>query len=295
MNTMRIPIGHIAPDPDQPRKKFDAVGLKELAASINANGLLQPISVRPAARRGHFIIVLGERRWRAHQLLVESGHSKFSRITCLLVRSGKTLDRKVRQLVENVARQDMTLLEEADAIAELAKTMPIEDIATRTGMVEFKVRWRLQLQNLTPEIRKMVAGDQLDRQQAMEVARLEKRDQTRIVQMINRRELVGWKAVRNAVDAILEGQTSEDLFGEAAGKVSDKDVAELNSMERKVLQLAGLVASGWREGQCIVAARVSPDRASHLADKLAVARQSIIVMERELRNVTAQAKIVLAE
>jgi len=290
----KIALDKIAPDPEQPRKLFDAKALDELAGAIKANGLIQPITIRPdKKRRGHFIIVTGERRWRAHCLLRDRGDKRFTQIRCEIVKGGKPLDVKVAQLVENIARADMTILEEADAIAVLAKVLTVEEIAERTGMVEFRVRWRLQLLNLTPEIRKMVAGEQLDKQQAMEIARLPHREQTRIVQMINRRELVGWKAVRNAVEAILHSQTQADIFGNA-GKPGPKDVAELKAMELKIARIVALVAAGWKDGQCIVAARVDPDRAALMGEQLANIRKAIIVMERELQNVTAQAKIVMA-
>lgn len=294
--TKKIPLDRISPDPAQPRKLFEAKALAELAASIKANGLIQPITVRPDPKqRGHFIIVAGERRWRAHCLLREDKVRGFTSIACLVVKDRRTVDIRVKQLVENVARADMTILEEADALHELATVCGLseDEIAKRLGLAPFRVRWRLQLKNLTPEIRKMVEGDQLDRQQAMEVSRLDRRDQARIVRMINRGELVGWKAVRNAVDAILEGATQADIFGEAAARPSARDVAELKAMEIKVARVANMVAAGWRDGQCIVAARVSPDRAGRIADQLAAIRSAIIVMERELRNVTAQAKIVL--
>jgi ParB-like chromosome segregation protein Spo0J len=121
-------------------------------------------------------------------------------LDCIVRMLGGAADIKVKQIVENIARTDMTILEEADAFGELVQlSMTEEEIATKLGLTIFRVRWRLQLLNLAPAIRKMVAADQLDRQQALEVARLESHaDQARIVKMINRNELSGWKAVRNA-------------------------------------------------------------------------------------------------
>jgi ParB family chromosome partitioning protein len=295
MTTKKIALDKIAPDPGQPRKLFDTKALHELAASISENGLIQPITVRADRKAGHYIIVAGERRWRAHCLLRDSGTKGFASIVCNVVKPGSKADTRIKQIVENVARADMTILEEADALSQLVTEFGLteEEIAKRLGLAPFRVKWRLQLQNLTPEIRKMVEGDQLDRQQAMEVSRLHHRDQARIVRMINRGDLVGWKAVRNAVDAILQGTTQADIFGAGAPKPSGKEIAELKAMEIKVARVAGMVASGWKDGQCVVAAKVSPDRAARIADQLAAIRSAIVIMERELRNVTAQAKIVL--
>jgi hypothetical protein len=140
-----------------------------------------------------------------------------------------------------------------------------------------------------------VEAEQLDRQQALEVARLVAHsDQERIVKMINRGELSGWKAVRNAVDAILTNATQDDIFGALAPMPKEKELAVVRSMESKVDKAAALLAEGWKDGECIIASRVSPDRAGAMADKLAAIKTTIAHMERELRNVSAQAKIVMA-
>jgi ParB family chromosome partitioning protein len=68
----RIPLTQVMPNPDQPRKHFDPVKLRELAESIREHGLSQAITVRPVPK-GQFMIVMGERRWRAHKLLAEEG------------------------------------------------------------------------------------------------------------------------------------------------------------------------------------------------------------------------------
>lgn len=190
----------------------------------------------------------------------------------------------------------MTILEEADAFGELVQLgMTEEDIAGKLGLAQFRVRWRLMLLNLAPAIRKMVAAEQLDRQQAMEVARLDNHaDQARVVKLINRGELFGWKAVRNAVDAIINGSTQADIFGAAAPATKAEDLKVVRSMEARVDQIASVVAMGWKDGQCVVASRIAPDRAALMAEKLAGIKSAISHMERELRNVGAQAKIVMA-
>ncbi|RUY26977.1 ParB/RepB/Spo0J family partition protein [Mesorhizobium sp. M7A.F.Ca.US.001.04.1.1] len=63
----RIPLSQLIPNPDQPRKHFDPVKLRELAESIRERGLIQTITVRPVD--GKFMIVGGERRWHAHQMI----------------------------------------------------------------------------------------------------------------------------------------------------------------------------------------------------------------------------------
>jgi len=103
-----------------------------------------------------------------------------------------------------------------------------------------------------------------------------------------------WKAVRNAVDAIITGATQADIFGEMAPLPKEKELAVVRSMKKRVEEISSMVAMGWKNDECIVASRVSPDRAVEMADKLAAIKTAIAHMERELRNVSAQAKIVMA-
>lgn len=295
MTTKRIAIDKIDPDPGQPRKEFDETALNELAASIEARGLIQAIVVRPS-KRGRYIIVAGERRWRAHKLLIARKKSRFASIHARIVKNIKTVDVRINQIIENVQRADMKPLEEAAALAELVNEhgMEPEDIAAQLGLAPFRVRWRLQLLNLDPQVRKLVATEQLDRQQALELARLpDHKDQRRTVQLINSGALSGWKNLRNAVDAVIGGTTTEDLFGEEAPRASTEDVETVTAMEAKIDRVASMVAGGWHNGECVVATKVSPDRAIKMADTLGVARQAIAIMERELRNAAGQAKIVM--
>src|ERR1700752_3863230 len=106
--TRTLPVDQIVPGPFQPRQRFDDETLGALAESIRENGILQPILVRPrAGHTGGFEIVAGERRWRAAQL------AKLHEVPVIIREIG---DREALELalVENVQRQDLSPLEEAD-------------------------------------------------------------------------------------------------------------------------------------------------------------------------------------
>jgi ParB/RepB/Spo0J family partition protein len=281
----RLSVDRIRPNPDQPRKSFDDSYIAELAASIKAQGQQTPILVRPVG--DHFQIVAGECRWRAHKLL---GKRKISAI----VRRMSVLDRDVAAIVENLQRKDVSPLEEADAFGRLAKRLTVEQIAERTGLPVFRVRWRLQLLNLCDEVRPLVASGQMDRQHALELSRLPAHEQTRVARLISTGRIgPGWKAVRLAVDTILGETAQADIFGPAAPRPSAQEVQTVSRMERRIEQVARMVADGWKDGECIIAARVSPDRAQLMADELAVIRRSLGIMERELRQTLGQAALVV--
>jgi ParB family chromosome partitioning protein len=290
-----VPVDQIIPDPDQPRKDFAAVDT--LAKSIKALGLQQPITLRPnplrAARgkscREKYMIRFGETRWRA---CVKLGHKT---IRTNIIPSDSDVNNLIAQLAENVDRKDLSPLEEARGYAKLAAMgLEIPEIAERSGQVEFRVRWRLQLLQLDPAIMKLFEAEQLDRHTAMEIARLPKhKDQRKILRMVNNQKLVGWKAVRNAVEATLNETTTADLFGDSHAKPSKEDIAKVKAMESRIDKVVSMVNRGWKNGECIVANKVDPGRAAVMADKLANIRKALVTMERELRNISAQAVIAL--
>jgi ParB/RepB/Spo0J family partition protein len=291
--TRTIALDKIDPNKDQPRKTFPAAQIAGLADSIRAQGLLQPIVVRPH-RRGRFEIVVGECRWRAHKLLADRGIKGFSTIKATVVRMDERA-RDIAAIVENLQRTDVAPVEEARAFQRLIdRGLEPEEIAKQVGCAVFRVRWRLQLLNLAPPILDLFAADQIDRQQAMEISRLDDHaEQRRILRLINRGQLQGWKPVRNAVDALIDGATQADIFGDAAPKPTREDTRTVTAMEARIDQMIKLLGAGWRNGECVVAARVNLDRAGHMADQLNAIAKTCGIMERELRNVAAQGRIVL--
>ena len=117
MGLKRIPLDQIVPNPDQPRKHFDEQALRELAGSIRARGLKQPIAVRPIGD-GTYQIIMGERRWRAHCLLRDEGELEDPTILAN-VRKATDEEMAIDAIIENLARVDLTPLEEARAFQRM--------------------------------------------------------------------------------------------------------------------------------------------------------------------------------
>ncbi|MEO6152453.1 MAG: ParB/RepB/Spo0J family partition protein [Croceibacterium sp.] len=107
-----LPVSHIEPHPDQPRRHFDENSLAELATSIEARGVIQPVIVRPLGS-GHYQLVAGERRWRAAQ------RAQLHEIPAL-VRDLSDRDVMALALIENLQREDLNPVEEARAYHRLA-------------------------------------------------------------------------------------------------------------------------------------------------------------------------------
>jgi ParB family chromosome partitioning protein len=139
-----LSVDALSPNPHQPRKGFREEALDELAASIKSSGILQPIVAR---RRGErYEILVGERRWRAAQL------AGLERVP-VLVRDATDVEALELALVENLLREDLNPLEEADAyqrlLGEFAWTQ--EDLATRIGRDRSSIANALRLRRL-PEV-----------------------------------------------------------------------------------------------------------------------------------------------
>ncbi len=111
-----------------------------------------------------------------------------------------------------------------------------------------------------------------------------------MLKLIGTGRLVGWKAVRNAVDSLVSGDDQSDFFG---GKPSEKEVEVMRAMERRIEAVVKLTCAGFHEGECVIAAKVNPDNVATMADKLQAIQKSLRMMERALRNVGAQAAMCM--
>ena len=107
-------VAHISANPHQPRRHFDEAALDELAASISARGLIQPIVVRPHPHNSAFQIVAGERRWRAAQ------RARLHEVP-VIVRELSDADTLEFAIVENIQREDLNAVEEAQSYQRLIK------------------------------------------------------------------------------------------------------------------------------------------------------------------------------
>ena len=137
-----IPIDAIDPNPDQPRRVFDAAQLESLAASIRVHGVLQPVVVRRVGER--YELVVGERRWRASRA---AGLDSVPAVVADL----DSRDRLELALVENVQRHDLNPVELAHALQTLSETgASQEEIGRRVGLERSTVANHLRLLELAP-------------------------------------------------------------------------------------------------------------------------------------------------
>ena len=291
---MQLTLAHdlIVPNPDQPRKTFDRKELEDLAASIRENGLFQPITVRYIGDGMHEIVA-GERRWRAHGILIAQGYQPAKMVPCNVVKMDETT-RDIAAIIENLQRVDVMPLEEARAFQRMVDLgMEPEQLAKKLGRSLWRVEERLRLMRLDPQIIKLCEGG-FDHHVAQEIARLPShRDQMAMTQMWNRGTISGFKALKAAVAAKIDGLSQSALFGEEAPAATEEQTAQVRTMETKIERMAALAAAGWKDGECIVAVKVSRDRARLMADKIKAMRGALLAMEGQLREAAAQAEIAM--
>ncbi|EFB74575.1 ParB/RepB/Spo0J family partition protein [Subdoligranulum variabile] len=151
-----LPLREIEPDPDQPRKKFDDDALAGLAASITENGLLQPIAVRPKRIGTGYLIIAGERRWRAARL---AGLDEVP----VLIKDVTDEQAAALALIENLQREDLDPIEVAEGCRQLIEKYGLtqETAAKRLGKSRSAVTNSLRLLALPQEVRAQVSAGTL--------------------------------------------------------------------------------------------------------------------------------------
>lgn len=201
MNT--LPHDQIFPNPTQPRKIFHQGKLEELAQSIAENGLMEPLIVVP--RSGRYMIIAGERRWRA------CGVSGLKDVPVIIREAD---DQQVAELalLENLQREDLSVIEEALAYQDLInRGLSQEDIAQKMGMKQtWRIQERLNLLRLDAVFQDYVVKSILTPSQAQEMSRLPKHQQGVVFDRIQEGKLDTYNKLRSMVNSMLqvEEQTS---------------------------------------------------------------------------------------
>ena len=216
-----LPIEFLQRGKFQPRKDINPEKLRELADSILAQGIIQPIIVRKIREDGYEIIA-GERRWRAAQL---------AELTDVPVVVKVLDDRAVSAiaLIENIQREDLTALEEAEALRRLQDefTLTHQQIATAVGKSRATITNLLRLLELLPEVKAMLGKGLLEMGHARALLGLEENRQLEIAEKIVKHNLT----VRQVEKLVREQQVEKP----PSIKIIDPDTLRLqNELSAKV-------------------------------------------------------------
>lgn len=154
-NSILVDIRNVEPNPTQPRQFFDDDALVELAESIKTFGIVQPLLVKDNGG-GHYIIIAGERRYRAARL------AKLSQIP-VIIKEYTEIESLQVALIENIQRQDLTPIEEANCFKRLMDDFffSADDIAAKLGKNKHSIISALHLLELAPRVQELAAEGKL--------------------------------------------------------------------------------------------------------------------------------------
>jgi len=200
--SLNVNVNAIVPNPFQPRKTFNDEHLNDLAASICEHGVIQPILVRRTA--SGFELIAGERRLRAARLagLVE---------VPAIVREVNDKDMAELAMIENLQREDLHYLEEAQGFQHLLTGFGLtqEELAKRVGKNQSTIANKLRLLRLTAEVQQVLVLDQLTERHARALLKLEDPGKQQEALVLIRQNGLNVKETEDLVEGFLEDITRE--------------------------------------------------------------------------------------
>ncbi len=224
-----LPIEYLRSSRFQPRKDFDPVRLQELADSISAQGVIQPVVVRPTGENT-YEIVAGERRWRAAQL------ARLHDIP-VVVRDVSDQSALAIALIENLQREDLNPLEEAEALKRLQEEFSLthQQIADAIGKSRATVTNLLRLNELHPEAKALLQKGEIEMGHARAILSLDSQRQGELAKKVAAKNL----NVRETEALVRKLQEEAKNNHQQQTKTRDPDIARL---EERVTQSIGAKA-----------------------------------------------------
>lgn len=225
-----LPVTSISPNPFQPRRSFDDAGLAELAASIAASGLLQPVIVRAVGSR--FELIAGERRWRAVQRL---GWSKISAV----VRDYDDRTVLTLALIENLQRDDLSAIDAAHGYQRLVAEFNVTatEVARLVGKDRSTIANTLRLLKLPSDVQELLQEKKISEGHARALLALERPSE---ISQMAQDIVVHGRSVRE-VEAMVRGETLEKPRGKMMKKppVARPASADARRVEEALRQRLG--------------------------------------------------------
>jgi ParB family chromosome partitioning protein len=249
MRVKMVDIDTIRPNPGQPRRVFDPEGLRELARSIRLYGVLQPLTVRRMADGPE--LIAGERRLRAAKM------AGLKQVPCIFVSVDQNAS-GVLALIENLQRQDLDWLEEAEGLARLIRLygMSQEQAASAVGLSQSAVSNKLRLLKHPPQILEALRKWGLSERHGRELLRLPVERRLDAVEVMGQRAMTVAGAQRYIDGLLAEKPKKPDLHR----AVRDGRMV-VNSIEKELKRLQGLgAACSWEKreenGEIVVRIRI---------------------------------------
>lgn len=221
-----INVSDVRPNINQPRSLFEDDKIEELAQSIKTHGLLQPIVVRP--KDDYYELIAGERRLRAHELL------ELPEIMAIIK---DTTDEKsaALALIENLQRENLTPIEEAEAYYKLINLEGItqEELATRMSKSQSTIANKIRLLNLSSEVKKALYEKRITERHARAMLKLNEAGQLKVLNKIEEKSLNV-----SQTEEVVGSITNKTDKKKSTSKSSGKDVRiALNTINQATMMI----------------------------------------------------------
>lgn len=240
-----LQVGKLRPGKYQPRTRMDEGALAELADSIRAQGVMQPILVRPISQeRGHYEIIAGERRYRAAQL---AGLSEVP----VLVKDVPDEHAAAMALIENIQREDLNPLEEAQGVRRLLDEFGLthEQVASAIGRSRPATSNMLRLLNLAAPVQTMLLAGDIDMGHARALLSVDAATQIQLANQVIARRL----SVRETEKLAARAASEPDAGKAARPRAVSRDTARLEeSLSDQLGTKVGLKATAKGRGQIVI-------------------------------------------
>jgi ParB family chromosome partitioning protein len=222
---LELPIDKIQPNPFQPRKEFDKSQLKDLAESIQSEGLIQPVVVRES--NGSYQLIAGERRWRAFQQL------KLKKIPARIIEAGDSSAASMA-LIENLQRENLNPIEESMGYASLVRDFDLtqEQVADRVGKGRATIANSLRLLTLPEEVRGYLSTQMLSTGHAKVLLGLESKQEQAL---LARRIIEEGVSVRAAEDLIQKIRKSGKTKSGPNREAPAAEQAAIEDIEKRLM------------------------------------------------------------
>jgi ParB family chromosome partitioning protein len=248
MNTglLEVPAGSIAPNPKQPRSRFDDEALRELAASIREVGILQPIVVRRAGQG--YEVVTGERRLRAAKL---AGLATVP----VVLRDSDDADLLREALIENIHREDLNPIELGEAFRQLLEELGLkqEELADRVGVSRSHIANTIRLLALPLEVQQLLTDEKLSAGHARALLALGDADAITALSLRVAAEDLSVRETEEIVRRFIEGppEPAPKKTG-SDGEASDPNLAEVEEILSEQLATRVQIRMGRKRGQVLI-------------------------------------------
>lgn len=242
-NIIYISIDNVRPNPYQPRKKFDVSMLEELRDSIKQYGVLQPINVRKISN-SNYELVAGERRLRAATM------AGLKEIPAIILDVSES-DSAIMALIENLQREDLTYLEEAEGYLSLLNdhNLTQEDLALKIGKSQSTIANKIRLLKLSPLVKKILMDNSLTERHARALLKLhDEQLQLKVLRMVCDRGL-NVKKTEEIIERAIEKFTREKTEREMKQKQLTRAVKDIRIFVNTIKQAIVLMKKSGVQAQ----------------------------------------------